>query len=92
MAQIHGESCSEPTRGNSAPPHHPWQQLAIFQKTFLVITLGGEGAAWIKRVEARDAAKHPTMNRGFIGFKVSSAELEKLRETTDLQKIHWTTY
>ena len=91
MAQAHGESCSKPTRGNSALPH-PWQQLAVFQKTFLVITLGGEGAAWIKRVEARDAAKHPTMNKGFIGFNVSSAELEKLHETTALQKIHRATY
>ena len=43
---------------------HPWEQLAIFQKTFLVIALGAEGAAWIKRVEARDAAKHPNMIKG----------------------------
>lgn len=51
----------KPTREQCTPS---LGTISNFQKTFLVIALAAEGAAWIQEGEARDAAKHPNMTKG----------------------------
>lgn len=45
------------------PTTHPGDLWAMSQKTFLVVTTGGEGAPGTWWREARDAAKPPTGHR-----------------------------